>query len=262
MEWQPNEQDAWLGDAERWISQIHGVKHCKIDLDRSGEITGVHVVAGMEREPRHIVRDVEGLLKARLGVSVFYKKIGVVQVVDGDEDEADVEAPGTEVADSGPEESFARFGREPDRTDDEAMVLEEVVSPRVQCLGVGVLTSPLKIKAEVELQAGGLTARGEIEGANHSDGDVPLVARATLSALAELVADPVVLEVAEVKMAALGGQTVVLVAVELIEGRRCEVLFGACAAHQNRHQAVVYAILDALNRRLALMAFRSEETAG
>ena len=72
LEWEPDERDAWVADAERWIGQINGVLQCKIDLDHEGEVTGVHVVAGMEREPRHIVRDVEGLLKARIGVNVFY----------------------------------------------------------------------------------------------------------------------------------------------------------------------------------------------
>ena len=82
MDWEPNERDAWVIDAQRWISKINGVLQCKIDLDATGEVTGVHVVAGMDREPRHIVRDVESLLKARLGLDVYYKKIGVVQVLD------------------------------------------------------------------------------------------------------------------------------------------------------------------------------------
>ncbi len=87
MEWESDAQDVrverddWVPDAQRWINQINGVLQCKIDLDPAGEITGVHVVAGMDREPRHIVRDVEGLLKARLGMDVYYKKIGVVQVM-------------------------------------------------------------------------------------------------------------------------------------------------------------------------------------
>ncbi|MBD3220371.1 hypothetical protein GF314_03935, partial [bacterium] len=84
VEWQPEDRDAWVVDAEKWIAQIKGVLQCKIDLTPDGEISGVHVVARSDREPRHIVRDVEGLLKARLGISVFYKKIGVVQVVDSE----------------------------------------------------------------------------------------------------------------------------------------------------------------------------------
>ena len=92
MELEPNERDVWVADAQRWISQIRGVLQCKIDLDPAGEIAGVHVVAGTEREPRHIVRDVESLLKARLQMDVYYKKIGVVQITP-QEDHAESGAP-------------------------------------------------------------------------------------------------------------------------------------------------------------------------
>lgn len=93
MEWEPNERDAWVSDAQRWINQIKSVLQCKIDLDEQGEIAGIHVVSGPERDPRHIVRDVESLLKARLQMDVYYKKIGVVQVVDNGHAEGSAEAP-------------------------------------------------------------------------------------------------------------------------------------------------------------------------
>ena len=114
MDWEPTDRDAWVADAQRWICQINGVRECKIDLDESGEIAGVHVVAGMEREPRHIVRDVEGLLKARLGMDVYYKKIGVVQMVDEGDGEAGADADTAEHADAAvasTEDAFAPYGR-------------------------------------------------------------------------------------------------------------------------------------------------------
>ncbi len=86
MEWEPNERDTWVTDAERWIERIKGVRNCKIDLDSDGTVVGIHVVTGTDREPRHIVRDDEGLFKARIDLDVYYKKIGVVQVVDNDAD--------------------------------------------------------------------------------------------------------------------------------------------------------------------------------
>ena len=103
MELEPNERDVWVTDAQRWICQIKGVLQCKIDLDPAGEIAGVHVVAGTEREPRYIVRDVESLLKARLEMDVYYKKIGVVQIVGNSGDVSSAPAPAAiaETADGG-----------------------------------------------------------------------------------------------------------------------------------------------------------------
>ena len=251
MESHPNQRDAWVADAERWIKQIHGVRQCKIDLDGNGEVTGVHVVAGMEREARHVVRDVEGLLKARLGLNVFYKKIGVVQVVDSEPESAENGA-----ATAGPQ----RGPLEPDREEVEpldAVLLEEALQPRIQCGGVGLLTSEQSVKAEVELRAGFLESRGSEEGGNHSGSDMLLVARATVAAVRQLVDEPIVLNLADIRVAKIGGEDIVLAAVELIEGRRSERLYGTCATRLNRQQAVVYAVLDALNRRVSLLTFKN-----
>jgi hypothetical protein len=247
LESHPNQRDAWVADAERWIKQIHGVRQCKIDLDGSGEVTGVHVVAGMEREARHVVRDVEGLLKARLGLNVFYKKIGVVQVVDSEPDVGENGAPAP-----------APVQREPALDEPlDAVLLEEALQPRIQCGGVGLMASERSVKAEVELRAGLLEARGSEEGGNHSGSDMLLVARAAVAAVRQLLDEPVVLNLSDIRVATVGGEDVVLAAVELVEGRRSERLYGTCPARHNRQQAVVYAVLDALNRRVSLLAFKS-----
>jgi hypothetical protein len=252
LEWEPRERDAWVKDAERWICQIQGVLQCKIDLDDEGEVTGVHVVSGMDRDPRHLVRDVEGLLKARLGLDVYYKKIGIVQVVDSDAEEAEnePEPPGGGGAETVPFPGLAPTS---------AVLLEEVPSPRIQCNGVGVLASERSMRAEVNLQAGLVEVRGVHEGPNHPDSDIAVVGQATVAAVSQLVEDPILLNLSDVRLAEMAGQPVVLAAVELVEGRRSERLYGTCSAKHNRQQAVVYAILDALNRRLAMVSLKSGE---
>ena len=301
MEWEPEERDAWVLDAERWIGQIRGVCQCKIDIDSEGEISAVHVVAGMDREPRHIVRDVEGLLKARLGLSVYYKKIGVVQVTgsdDGDTGRSRVTKPPVTIAklaDKAPGEAPRATGnRDANAAADQpadaaiaadpiaadsvtadsvatgnldsgdfsvtrAVLLAEEVTPRLQCSGVGVMASDLLVRAEVELQAGAVEARGTEEAPNHSESDMTVIARATVGAVRQLLDEPVLLTLSEVKLSSIGGQSVVMVAVELVEGRKSERLVGTCPTSHNRQQAVVYAVLDALNRRLSLMNLKAEE---
>jgi hypothetical protein len=254
LEWEPDEREGWVQDAERWICQIQGVLQSKIDIGSDGEITGVHVVAGMDREPRHIVRDVEGLLKARLGIDVFYKKIGVVQVVDNDGKTAhDAQAEAPQLARA----ASIKGLEEPTP----AVLMEEPPSPRIQCSGVGVLTSDQTIHVEVDLNAGVVEAHGAAEGANRPDGDVPLIAEATLEAVKQLLDEPVLLSLSEVRFAQIAGETVVLTAIELVEGRRTERLFGTCPTGHNRQQAAAYAVLDALNRRLSLMSLKTGEVA-
>ncbi len=315
MEWEPNERDAWVVDAQRWICQIKGVLQCKIDLDATGEISGVHVVAGLEREPRHIVRDVESLLKARLQMDVYYKKIGVVQVM-GNSDSAETEtaAARVEVVGAGvggpagvtfhppgagtDDKTLANLveaGRSaggvgtlqappvpvaetahdspskstPEATHDQtpssipqadvipAILVAEGLTPRIVCSGVGVMASDMVVRAEVQLMVGEVEARGTREGPNHAEADVQLVARATLDAVAELLVEPVLLHLNEIRITDLGGQSVISTAVDLVEGRLSDTLFGTCSTRHNRQQAVVHSVLDALNRRLSMYSLKT-----
>jgi len=292
LEWDPTERDAWVSDAQRWISRITGVLQCKIDLDEAGEVAGIHVVAGMERDPRHIVRDVEGLLKARLDIDVYYKKIGVVQVLDnasaGESPSVAPEPPvalaseaaGTaqtvpgstvtfypprgERSTSGEAEVGAATVTPPasavaaDPADPiPAILVAEDLAVRVVCTGVGVMAAETTTRAEVRLRLGEIESEGLREGPNHADSDVRLLAEAALAAVGELIADPVLLHLREVRLQEVGGQSVVLTAVDLVEGRQSQTLFGTCSTSHNRQQAVVYAVLDALNRRLALHGLKT-----
>ncbi|MBK8165928.1 MAG: hypothetical protein IPK64_08180 [bacterium] len=280
MEWEPNERDAWVSDAQRWITQIKGVLQCKIDLDDQGEIAGIHVVAGLERDPRHIVRDVESLLKARLQLDVYYKKIGVVQVVEsprpdphvahGVDREPSVVAAGVTFLPphaeaprpvAPPKPAMAPEASEPPAAPVPAVLVAEDAFPRPTCRGVSLLSSDRSVRAEVVLAAGGREAAGVAESAGHADADLNCIARATVEAVGLLLALPVVLHLREIRLDTIGGQATVLAAVDLVESRRTETLLGACALRHNRQQAVVHAVLAALNRRLGLFAVREAEAA-
>jgi hypothetical protein len=300
LEWEPNERDAWVSDAQRWINQIKSVLQCKIDLDEQGEIAGIHVVSGPERDPRHIVRDVESLLKARLQMDVYYKKIGVVQVVDNGHAEGRAEAPlrpTTPASDAASPRgvTFLPPRREPTAATERsapahpatpaarpaddfrtnqlredqplsiplpAILVAEDVFPRLVCLGVSLMSSDRLVRAEVRLGSGGLEATSTTESANHADSDLDCIARATVDAVGRLLALPAVLHLREVRLDTVGGRSTVLVAVDLVESRRTETLLGVCAASHNRQQSVVHAVLAALNRRLGLFALREGAAEG
>lgn len=278
-----NERDDWVPDAQRWVTQIPGVLQCKIDLDPAGEVTGVHVVANMDREPRLIVRDVESLFKARVGMDVYYKKIGVVQVVStdvagdpGSEGGVTFHPPGSDHAEPAPapaptasaavEPAPVQDAPEPDEPAPAAdpappipaVLVAEGLTPRMLCSGVGVIASDLNVRAEVVLKAGNTESRGVCEGANNAGSDVRLLAQATIEAVLGLLAERLVMGVNEVRIRNLGGERVVMAAIDLVEGRRSETLFGTCRTGHNQAQAVVHAVLDALNRRLSMYGLKEE----
>lgn len=313
--WESNERDAWKANAQRWIMRIKGVQQCRINLDDQGEIVEVLVVAGTDKAPRHIVRDVETLLKMRTDFEVDYKKISVTQLIDNnvehEEGASEPVGPGVTFHDS---DAYFEDGYEaqallspnfsgsgdhypedipediqddiPDDIPDDmypaedldssaepldpplemdavpAVILAEEPSPRIVCANVGLMTSDMVVSAEVQLRAGDIESFGIEEGPNHAGSDILLVAQATVKALGELLVDPVLLHVKEVRLESLGSQTVVLTAIDLVEGRQTETLFGSCSARHNRQQAVVFSVLDAVNRRLNLYGLKSARSEG
>jgi hypothetical protein len=227
------------------------------------------------------VRDVESLLKARLQMDVYYKKIGVVQVLESEPVGAVSEAPLRPAPGAAPvvprgvtflPPREAGFDRPPDPVEPAAapsiptafpgaaplpaILVAEDAFPRPTCHSVALVSSDGGVRAEVRLGSGGREAVGVAESPNHADSDILCIARATVEAVGGLLALPLVLHLREVRLDTVGDQATVLVAVDLVESRRTETLLGACAARHNRQQAVVHAVLGALNRRLGLFALR------
>ncbi len=254
------EDTEWVQDAERWICQIQGVRQCRIDLDDEGEVTGVHVVSNTSRDPRHIVRDVEGLFKARLNLDVYYKKIGVVQILDPDQpappqDKAAAAAPAPAAAPaSRPVVGDAGGATLPHP----ALLVEEAPQSRVECASVSLESRGAKLQAVVVLARGAVSARCEEEGPNHPGMDAQLLARATVHALQDLLDEPVTLSLADLRVAEVAEERLTVAAVDLVEGRRSERFFGCCSQRYNARESSVYAVLDALNRRLTLYNFKEE----
>lgn len=247
---QHDNDNAWVHDAENWICQIKDVRQCKIDLDREGEVVGVHVVASMDRDPKQIVRDVEGLLKARLNLDVFYKKIGVVQVIDGESSHLNQKAAPASASEpvlrKTPQISKRSFAAPAARP------VPAVVS-RLVCESVSV-RSGSDISAEVVLKNGDENFVGISKGSNTTGNDLMLVAEASVSALNKLLNGDTELILSGIREANVSDDKVLIVAIELVSGRNVEKLFGTCAIQRNLHQAVVYSVLDAVNRKLSVIS--------
>jgi len=262
--------DDWVRDAERWICQIQGVRQCRIDLDDEGEVSGVHVVSHTSRDPRHIVRDVEGLLKARLNLDVYYKKIGVVQILDADQPQPskDAEPPAhrAEPVPAAPAEaSGPRPAPQPAAAPEgietlprPAVLVEDAPQARVECTRIALESRGAMLRAVVGLARGTAEANYEREGPNHPGMDAQLLAQAAVGALQDLLDEPVTLSLADLRIAEVAGEDLSVAAVDLVEGRRSERYYGCCSRRFNAREASVYAVLDALNRRLTLFNFKEE----
>lgn len=236
-----------IARAEQVVTRVRGISSCRISSDEAGEITEVHVVATARKSPKLVARDVETALKAELGISVDYKKIGVVLF-----------EPSEEGAVEG-EETMGESQEERTRPAHEAIVefpVEEFPA-RFVFQSVNVFRSEDSLQAEVELVRSSIETFGSAKSENVSNPPGRLVAEATLKAIGELLDESLRLCLSDVVEVALGDDIAVVVKVDLIKARQAKSLVGCSLYAGDANQTVVFATLDAVNRVLGVLGTRS-----
>jgi hypothetical protein len=199
--------------ARRRICKLRDVVSCEIEVDDvSGEIAAIHVTALAGRPAKQIARDIETLLAAEEGIHVDYKKISIAQY-------------------------------DADQLPASARTLS-----RVFFEGVSVHQGPRDCDVEVSLSAGPVQGVGRASGPNTPFHVRRLVAQATLEAVANLAEGDPGLSLGELEEKELGGRKVFLVCVNRTHGRQEARLIGCAEIGYDSTQAVINAVLDAVNR--------------
>jgi hypothetical protein len=116
---------------------------------------------------------------------------------------------------------------------------------RVQLVSAGLGTA-----VTVTLALDGRTLDGEAEGAATQTGLLRSVAAATLRAVERITDGTVRFEVEHVEIARAGIDQTALVVVTMLTGRSTERLSGASVVREDTREAVIRAVLAALNRRM------------
>jgi hypothetical protein len=116
---------------------------------------------------------------------------------------------------------------------------------RVQLVSAGLGTA-----VTVTLTLDGRTLDGEAEGAATQTGLLRSVAAATLRAVEQITDGSVRFEVEHVEIARTGTDQTALVVITMLTGRSTERLSGASVVREDTREAVIRAVLAALNRRM------------
>lgn len=118
---------------------------------------------------------------------------------------------------------------------------------------VQLVSARLGITVSVTLRSGELSVVGEVEGPATSTALHRTVAAATLRAVEAVVDDDVRFDVEHVEIASTGAERTALVVVSLVTERGSQRLSGASVVRDDARQAVIRAVLAAVNRRVAPM---------
>jgi len=223
--------DIDLAGVERELCRIPEVRAARIVADSGGNPVEVHVLASPGKQAKQVVRDVQSVALAAVGLDLDHRIVSVVQLDDGNGSSV---APLVVVDE--PEELPVAI---PDNA--ERVVFESASAVR----------RGLSATAEVVLRRGDEVVSGSAEGSPAAVATQRLVAEATLDSLRAFEPATSRADVETATIAHVGERQVALTTIVLVVPPNEEVMCGSAPVRGGDvHEALARAVLDALNRRL------------
>lgn len=201
---------------EAELCRLPDVVAARLVADDIGRPLEVHVLAHTGKHAKQIVRDVQSVALASFGLDIDRRIVSVVQLTPNGDSAAPPTAPA-----------------------------------RIRVQGIEVSTTGLRTSIRVTLSADA-HATGFAEGASAAAIRSRLVAAATLDALRQLEPAASCLDVVGAEVARVGSHDVALVTVVSVDASTESHLAGSAIVHQSPDDALVRAVLDAVNRRLPI----------
>lgn len=209
---------------------------------------------------------VNRLLRSQFGLAVDADRVRVVeQSSPGDTGRSPARAEAlTELGATVPDDASSIDGWQPDAEQvtvtTEPEPAPDVVGPaRAAAAGrlvierVQLVSAHLGVTVSVTLRSGQRSELGEAEGAATSGALHRSVAEATLRAVEAMVDDQVRFAVEHVEIASTGEERTALAVLSLVTDRGTQRLSGASVVRDDARQAVIRAVLAAVNRRVGPM---------
>ncbi len=203
-----------LADCENLIRQIRDVISVNIVSGPNKEIEEIHVLAEETRNPKQIVRDIETLFRVEYGLDLDHKKISVVQL----------------------------------RKDQQNTMNEK----RLKFSSINLNLQGNMMEAQVELSSAKKSCRGQKAGVFSRHNRLRLVAEAVLQAVGGFLGEDCSIVLDEISQFNLSGRQITCVALTLVRSAQEDCLVGCALVRQDEKDAVVRAVLSALNRRVSI----------
>lgn len=206
-----------ISEYENIIRQIKDVVSARIVTNDIGDILEVHVLANQNRGPKQLVRDIESAIMAQYGVAIDHKKVSVAQL-------------------------------------QHESVDEHIHEFRPQLVNVELNINGITAEAKVELRIGHVVIAGKIAGPSATNNRLRLIVTATLSSLEQYLKGNCTFAVEDVMLVNLGRQEAAVVSISLVTLIGEEYLIGSSFVKGDEYESIVKATLNAINRRLSILA--------
>jgi hypothetical protein len=204
--------------AEDIIRRVRGVSAVRVDLAQGGVIDRVHVLSTAERSPRLVAGDVIAALAAELSVELEQNQIRVAI-------------------------------RRPDQQES----AHPPARPRLKFVGMTVATLRGGAEVKVQLELDGATVEGVAAGPNAAAQRLQLIGAATLRAVEAHLGAQGLFLMESVTVIPVGTRQVALALVAWL-GPEEDIFSGCSPVRDDPREAVVRAVLDAVNRPVAWLS--------
>ena len=198
-----------LRELEERVQRLPGVEAARV-VTSGNTVTEVHVVTGMDKPAKQVVRDVQTLAQAVFGINIDRRVVSVVQLPDADLSPGD----------------------------------------RPVIVDVSEQLDGSHSQVAVTLSWQGESLVGEVGGAAGQTSRNRLIAEATLAALRQALQETTAFGVSSVDLTNLGGNPVAIAQIIVVTDAAERLMIGSSLADGDSSRAVVRAVLDALNRRI------------
>jgi hypothetical protein len=212
---------------ESLIDLIAGVITSKVNFNEIGQVSECHVLADNSRNVKQIVRDIQSALMAQFKQDIDYKKISVAQINVGnnlDKEQADHNS---------------------------VRIRSSELSIGYQGMDAMNVTVTLRCGEDVYQGSAStqlvMMMRGQA------------VAEATVNAVRKIIGSRSSLTVVDVKETKVYKQRAIMVVIVFAYSGQQEILLGSALVRADENQAVVNAVLDAVNRRLSIYMAKNIE---
>lgn len=202
-------------ELQKLLEQINGVLTAQPVLNSSGQVAEIHILATAARNPKQIVRDVETACKAQFDLELDHKTISVVQL------------------------NAADTNYSPARLFLQTIQLANTA-------GGSVVTVKLHSHK-------GDSYEGSASGPSTTGNLLKIAARAGLAAAETYLHDLCQFILNDVVPITIGNHSAILVSITLVTPQGEEELIGSALVNSEASEAVVRALLNAINRRVGLM---------
>jgi len=206
-------------EVQEAIERVRGVVASRV-VAEDGVISEVHILAQTGRSAKQIVRDVESVCAAQFGITLDHRKVSVALIHQ-------------------PESS------------------ERYPIRRPEIAGVRVETAGRKVEVHVTLGVGDASYEGSAEGTGGAVHRVKVAALAALNALERYLGHGCRFELDDLVPFHLGGWDGYLAGVVMVSAFGEEQLVGSALVKIDQMDAAIRAALDAVNRRIPIIAAES-----